>query len=78
MAKYEDIAKAYGKTSRSRNVGCNRSLSKKVIRNANIESMIQGSKVETRSHKFSAAAFNAAEGSKTSRLVRYWRQEYLL
>ena len=31
--------------------------------------MIQGSKVETRSHKFSAAAFNAAEGSKQADFI---------
>jgi len=69
MAKYEDIAKAYGKTQAFQEmwaaIGRAGTLSEKL----NIQSMIQGSKVETRSHKFSAATFNAAEGSKQADFI---------
>ena len=66
MAKYEDIAKAYGKTMAYQEMWAAIHRSLKAGKMPQIDSFIAGSKVETRAYKFSASAFNAAEGSKAA------------
>ena len=63
LAKYEDIARAYGKTQAYTEMwgAIGRSLKKGEM--PTIDSMIQGTKVETRAGKFTADFFNQDAGS---------------